>query len=119
MTSEPDYIERAAGILSTFKYCRKQTGAYQTCLRKHGEGASACAAALATYQTCCSENAPAVISDLMAISARKCPAEVRRFEDCKRRFMSDEACESEDVAVLNCGAAHVILSATAKPGARR
>ena len=64
-----DHISKACEILSTFKYCRKQTATFHKCLRE--KGSSACAAAEAAYVTCSRENSEAVISDLVHVSAKK------------------------------------------------
>jgi hypothetical protein len=116
-------IGEACRILTTFKHCERQAVALRRCQAAHqgstysffgihGSG-SACAREEAAFETCSNERLEPVVSDLMKIASVKCPNQVAAFERCILTKGSDVACEQEDLRAMECGARHVVASASA------
>ena len=116
-----DIVAEACKILTVFKHCRRQAKQLSACRRGasssagsfsfFGGGVDPCARQAAAFTTCSEERLEPVIADLMKVAARKCPAQVRAFEQCKRRTMSNVKCEYEDLRAMECAARHVVASA--------
>jgi hypothetical protein len=114
-------IPEACAILTSFRHCQRQAAAFRKCTELHGgsggDVAQKCAFEHDSFVVCADESLEQVVTELMAVASKKCPAECAAHNHC---LANDRAsgCEQTDEAALNCAATHVIQAAramTAKP----
>eukprot|EP00746_Dinoflagellata_sp_MGD_P113913 gnl/MRDRNA2_/MRDRNA2_50583_c0_seq1.p1 gnl/MRDRNA2_/MRDRNA2_50583_c0~~gnl/MRDRNA2_/MRDRNA2_50583_c0_seq1.p1 ORF type:complete len:139 (-),score=29.13 gnl/MRDRNA2_/MRDRNA2_50583_c0_seq1:200-616(-) len=122
-TADKD-IEQACRILTVRKYCQQQATELSRCQKEFDkarfpaeglvrlvagqQSSSSCAREESVFKSCATEHMGGITATLTALASLHCQQEVAEFQNCKARFMSDEACQTEDVHALTCAARYVI-----------